>query len=154
MELREEIQKLAESRLADTSHFVVNVSVSSHKGPAKIVVVVDGDQGITIDDCANLSRQLSKALDDTALVNDNYTLEVTTPGLDQPLTSLRQYKKNIGRGLKVKLQDKTVEGNLAEVSEEKIVLNQEIGSGKKKETKNLEIPFSSIDKAFVLVSFK
>ena len=65
------------------------------------------------------------------LIGENFTLEVTTPGTDRPLKLNRQYVKNIGRGLKVHLLDKTiVEGKLAEVSSEHITLEQELGSGK------------------------
>ena len=154
MDLTDKIKQLTESKLADKSLFIVDVVVSVRKGPAKVLVILDGDNGISIDQCADISRELSKALDETGLIDENYTLEVSTPGLDQPLKMTRQYKKNIGRSLKVKLQDHTVEGKLMEISDEKIVLNQEVGSGKKKEIKTLEIPFSAIEKAFVMVSFK
>lgn len=155
MELVDKLIKLATEKLVSPSHFIVNVITSARKGPQKVLVVLDGDEGVSIDDCANLSRELSKALDELNWLEDTYMLEVSTPGLDQPLVMLRQYKKNIGRGLKVKLTTaETVEGKLAEVNEEKITLIQEIGSAKKKETKTTEIPFTSIEKAFVLVSFK
>jgi ribosome maturation factor RimP len=153
MDLTEEIRNLAEAGLAP-GQFVVDVLVSARKGPTKVTVLVDGDNGFTIDDCAELSRQLSKAFDEKGLIDEHFTLEVSTPGLDHPLTLKRQYQKNIGRGLKVKLRDAIEEGKLTEVSEEKITLIQEVGSGKKKETKTIEIPFSDIDKAFVVVSFK
>ncbi len=154
MDVIEEIKKIAVAKLTDKSQFIVDVVVSSRKGPKKILVLLDGDQGITIDDCANLSRELSKAFDELKELEESYMLEVSTPGLDQPLVLHRQFKKNIGRGLKVKLQDKILEGDLTEVFEQKIVLTQQQGSGKKKEMKTIEIPFSEIEKAFVLVSFK
>jgi ribosome maturation factor RimP len=154
MDLVENVRKLAAEKLANPSHFIVDVIASSRKGPQKVLIIVDGDQGVTIDDCATLSRELSKTLDESSWLNESYMLEVSTPGLDQPLILLRQFKKNVGRGLKVKLQDGIVEGKLSEVTEEKITLTQEIGSGKKKETKTVDILFSSIEKAFVLVSFK
>ncbi len=66
----------------------------------------------------------------------------------------RQYQKNIGRKLKVKLAEKTIEGQLTNVDENDITLSQETGSGKNKETTAVQIPFSEIEKAFVLVSFK
>jgi ribosome maturation factor RimP len=153
MELSEEIRHLTESKLPP-GQFLIDIVASSRQGPKKISVIVDGDEGISIDDCAELSRQLSKALDDLGLIEDNYLLEVSTPGVDHPLKLKRQYNKNIGRRLKVKLHDKIVEGKLTEVDEEKITLTQETGAGKKKETQTMVIPFSSIDKAFVLVSFK
>lgn len=118
------------------------------------MVFVDGDRGITIDDCAEISRKLSKALDESPMAMDNYLLEVSTPGVDHPLRLKRQYTKNLGRKLKIKVQDKIVEGRLVEVNEENIVISQETGMGKTKETVTLNIPFSDIEKAFVLVSFK
>lgn len=153
MDLVEQIRKLAESKLAP-GQFIVDVTVSAKKSPGKVLVLVDGDHGITIDDCAEISRQLSKALDESPLFIDNYMLEVSTPGVDHPLTQKRQYVKNIGRKLKVKLPDKTVEGKLTEVKDESISLDQEIGLGKTKEVVSVVIPFSSIEKALVMVSFK
>ena len=154
MEVVEEIKKIALAKLTDKSQFIVDVVVSSRKGPKKILILLDGDQGVTIDDCANLSRELSKAFDELKELEESYMLEVSTPGLDQPLMLHRQFKKNIGRGLRVKLHEKIIEGSLTEVLEQKIILCQEKGSGKKKEIQTIEIPFSDIEKAFVLVSFK
>lgn len=155
MDIAEEIKRMAEEKLVDPSQFIVDIVVSARSGPKKVLVIVDGDAGIGIDDCAALSREVSKALDETGLLGEeSYMLEVSTPGLDHPLKLKRQYRKNIGRKLKVKLPDRTVEGKLEAVTEETITLSQETGSGKKKETKNVDIHFSEIEKAFVLVSFK
>lgn len=154
MEIAEEIRKIAEEKLTGPSQFVVDVIVSSKRGPQKVMIIIDGDNGVNIDDCAKLSRELSTVLDESPLLHESYMLEVSTPGLDQPLKLKRQYKKNIGRKLKVKLQDKIVEGKLLDVTEEKITVEQEIGTGKKKELIPIGIQFSEIDKSFVLVSFK
>jgi ribosome maturation factor RimP len=154
MDLAAEIRRIAEEKLAP-AHFIIEVLVSVKKIPNKIMVIADGDQGFNIDDCAELSRQLAKYLDDhTNLIDSNYLLEVSTPGLDHPLKLKRQYYKNIGRGLKVKLKDRIEEGKLTEVTDEKITLLQETGTGKKKETKVTEIALSEIEKALVQVSFK
>jgi ribosome maturation factor RimP len=153
MDLTEEIRRIVESNLAP-GQFLVDVVTSSRQGPRKIMVLVDGDQGIGIDDCAAISRHLSKSLDEAGLVEDNYTLEVSTPGVDHPLKLKRQYTKNIGRNVKVKLPDRILEGKLSAVTEDKIDLIQQIGSGKKMEEKLVEVPFSEITQAFVLVSFK
>jgi ribosome maturation factor RimP len=153
MDLGEEIRRMAEPQLAD-GQFIVDIIVSDRKGPKKVLVILDGDNGVSIDDCAEMSRHLSKLLDESTLIDENYMLEVSTPGLDQPLKLKRQYQKNIGRGLKVKLHERVLEGTLTAVVDDKIILVQETGSGKKKETKTIEVPFSEIEKAFVLVSFK
>src|SRR4051812_25762982 len=102
MDISEEIKKIAIDKLANESQFIVDVVVSSRKGPKKVLVLIDGDNGITIDDCANLSRELSKTFDELEWMDDSYTLEVSTPGLDQPLVMHRQFKKNVGRILRVK----------------------------------------------------
>lgn len=150
-----EIRSLAEENLSPDK-FVVAVRVSGKKKSAKRVsVIIDGDTGVNIDDCANLSRVLSKAFDERDIFgDDNYELEVSTPGLDQPLAMKRQYARNVGRNMKVVSGDSIVQGKLTEVTADKIVLIQEKGTGKKKVTSEHEIPFSNIDKAFVLASFK
>lgn len=153
-DLSSEIKKVAESFLKDESHFVVDVIVSLRNNPKKLLVILDGDKGISIDDCAELSRNLSNSLDETNLVDGAFVLEVSTPGLDQPLKNRRQYVKNIGRNVKVKTKVNTVEGKLSQVLENSIELLQQIGTGKKKEEKAFEVAFEDIEKTFVLVSFK
>ncbi len=154
MELAEEIRKLAEVNLSPDK-FVVDVVISARKVPGRVLIIIDGDHGITIDDCADLSRIVSKELDERAYFKEgNYQLEVSTPGLDHPLKLKRQYPKNTGRTLKVVGKEATLEGKLKGVTDESIILVQETGAGKKKETKEVVIPFSEIDKTFVLVSFK
>jgi ribosome maturation factor RimP len=153
-DLTAEIKGLAESLLADESHFVVDVIASFRSTPKKLLVILDGDKGITIDDCAEVSRKLSDALDKSSLVEGAFNLEVSTPGLDQPLKNKRQYVKNVGRNVKVKTKVNSVEGKLSNVLENSIELIQQTGSGKKKEEKTVEIAFSDIEKTFVLVSFK
>ncbi|GCC50883.1 ribosome maturation factor [Chryseotalea sanaruensis] len=156
MDLADNIRQLAEGLLSNDSLFIVEVSAVMKRKPGKILVVLDGDDGVSIEDCANLSRKLSESLDEQPEVDENYLLEVTTPGLDQPLKLHRQYKKNIGRTLKVKVKEENTpaEGTLTAVTESAITLSQKSGKGKKAEEKDLTIPFELIDKAFVTVSFK
>jgi ribosome maturation factor RimP len=156
MEIAQKIKELAQSQLQDDAHFVVDVILSKHK-PYKVTVILDGDKGITIDDCTELSRKLSESLDALDLISDNYTLEVGTPGLDQPLKLKRQYAKNVGRNLKVVRKDKSiVQGELIKTNEDTIVVLaavKEKGAKKPTETE-VEIQFNDIEKAIVMVSFK
>ncbi len=154
MEIADRIRELAEKSRKDDSQFVVDVIVSLRKNPKKVLVILDGDHGVTIDDCADMNRALSEALDSERFLDERYLLEVSTPGLEHPLKLKRQYYKNRRRKLRVKTNDATVEGVLTMVTDEAITLQQETGSGKKKVMKNLIIPFSAIEKTFVLVSFK
>jgi ribosome maturation factor RimP len=156
MDVAAKVQELAAGKLSDPSHFVVTVRFLEKQRPARLLVIVDGDNGVTIDVCAQLSRDLSQALDENDLVPQAYTLEVSTPGLDQPLQLKRQYIKNVGRGLKVHLRNKPiVQGRLESATEEKIVIEEQMKNATRSAaTKMTEIPYEDIDKAFVMVSFK
>jgi ribosome maturation factor RimP len=154
MDLVDKVRELAQSCLVDESLFLVEVIISSRSG-SRVLVILDGDKGVTIEVCTKVSRALATMLDESDLIDENYTLEVTTPGLDHPLKLRRQYYKNVGRGFKVHTNSKgLMEGKLAEVNDHKITLQQEVKQGKKIEIKSIEIPFEEIDKAFVMVSFK
>ena len=156
MVLNENIANLARKALLGENQFLLDVVVSSKHGPKKVTVILDGDQGITIEDCAAVSRRLLQSLEEDGMLSEEgLTLEVTTPGLDHPLKMKRQYVKNIGRSLKVQLKDKSVEnGKLVEVTEEGIGLELDVKVGQKSEKKKTEVPFSEIERAIVQVSFK
>ncbi len=155
MILNEKIANLAQQALSGENQFLLDVIVSSKNGPKKVTVILDGDQAITIEDCALVSRGLLKLLEEQGVMDEGFTLEVTTPGLEHPLKLKRQYVKNIGRDLKVQLKDKRVEnGKLVAVAEETIALEQEIKEGKKKELRKTELPISEIERAIVQISFK
>lgn len=144
---------LAESCL-QPGQFLVDV-VASSKNLSKITIVVDGDAGVTIDECGEISRLLSGKLDELDFGTGRYVLEVTTPGLDQPLKLKRQYAKNVGRSLKVRRRDQSqVTGKLSQANEGGIVLLQEIQDGKLRREQEVPVSYEDIDKAFVIVSFK
>jgi ribosome maturation factor RimP len=152
MDVGAKVREIAEGKLADPGHFIVTVKFLDRQRPARLIVIVDGDNGVTIDACAELSRQLSKALDEQDLLPMAYTLEVSTPGLDHPLQLKRQYRKNVGRGLKVHLVNKQiVQGRLESATEDKVVIEEQVKNAVSKTT---EIAYGDIEKAFVMVSFK
>lgn len=153
MDLGEEIKNCAIDHLPN-DQFVVDLTVSSGKGPKKITITIDGDKGVGIDDCALLSRAISTKLEELGLEEQVQNLEVTTPGLDKPLKIIRQYLKNIGRRVKIQWLDKTVEGKLCAATEESVTLQVEKGKGNKKEVTEEVIPYTEIKNTFVLVSFK
>lgn len=154
MVTNERLKELIAQSLADQSHFLVDLVVNSKSNPLKITVVLDGDKGISIDDCATVSRTFSALLDEENSL-ENYALEVTTPGLDQPLKLKRQYVKNIGRDVKIQLKYKKIErGKLVESTEGSIVIEHEVKEGKKKEIKKTTFAFEEIERTLVEVSFK
>ena len=117
------------------------------------MILVDGDECISVDICADISRSVSEELESLNMFEESYTLEVSSPGLDFPLTSERQYNKNIGRQLKIELiSGERVKGDLTRTDNSGITLK--INTGKKKEDEDLFIPFSDIISSKVLVAFK
>jgi ribosome maturation factor RimP len=155
-ELANQIRKTADGLLSGRKFFVLDVTVSSTK-VGRIRLVLDGDKGVTIDDCAEISRELNQLIDGLKLLED-YNLEITTPGVDQPLRNFRQYPKHIGRQLKVEFNDgRSVQGKLLQASQQAIIIEEEVKKVKGKPelpAQPLQIPFENIKKTFVIVSFK
>lgn len=158
MDLSTTITEMAASLLKEPHLFLVDVVISGNRVQKKVVVIIDGDEGTTIEDCAKLSRALSAQLDEEETIPEKYTLEVSTPGVDFPLKLKRQYKKHLGRGFKITLTDKSlVKGKLIGIGDEFIEVEFEEKKdkkSKKKDIKTMELPFDMIDKAFVQISFK
>ncbi|WKK86256.2 ribosome maturation factor RimP [Marivirga arenosa] len=154
--LEEKIQSYLAEIITEPEYFIVDIVISEND-KLKIVVLVDGDNGVSIDFCASVSRQLGHKMEEDEVLEKAYVLEVSSPGLDHPLMNARQYQKNIGRKVKVDTKEsKSIRGELLEVSEDFILVNQEIKEKGKKKIKHEEtkVPFDIIDKTKVLVSFK
>ena len=98
--LQEQIRQTLETYFGDTPYFVVDVTVTPTQ---RISVFADGETNITIDKCAEISRFLENYLETNGLVGEKYWLEVSSPGMDEPLKVPQQYKKTIGREVEVLL---------------------------------------------------
>ncbi|VAW22949.1 Bacterial ribosome SSU maturation protein RimP [hydrothermal vent metagenome] len=123
----------------------------------KIYVEVDGDKGVSLKECIRISREIEHNLDRE---EEDFSLEVTSPDVTNPLRVRRQYVKNINRTLGVKLQDNTtVQGVLKKVTENEIELEwtvrepKPIGKGKITVVKNATIQFEDILEAKVKIIF-
>jgi len=132
--------------------FLVSIKI---KPTNNIKIYLDADGGLGIEKCIRINRALYKIMEEKAMYPDgDFSLEVSSPGIDEPLKLLRQYKKNIGRNVEVITTDDTKkEGKLTDATEEKISIEYTIGKGKKAETKTEEIGFNSIKQTTVLVKF-
>ncbi len=155
-ELRKAIGELVEKHLPDETHFVVEVKLEENAGKTKILILIDADQGVTIQACAKLSRAVSGELEENEMIGEAYVIEVSSPGLDFPLSSARQYQKNIGRELKLTLNSGTdVLGKLLEIDATGLkLLVKKKEKGKKATEEELHYPFAEIKKSIVQVSFK
>ena len=134
----------------EAGYFLVEVRIIPGNN---ISVFIDGDQGVTIDKCVPLNRALYKQLEETALFKDgDFSLEVSSPGLDEPIKLHRQYQKNIGRHLEVTLNDGTkLEGKLVAVTDVEIVLEK--SAGKKKAVVSQTLLFQNIKTTKIQVVF-
>lgn len=154
---KEKIIELLQPYLEDDRIFIVEVIVTASKTRQNITILLDTDEGIKIEECASVSRRLAHFIETNELIVDAYNLEVSSPGIDQPLTFKRQYIKNIGRNLKIQLADGEKDGTLENVTDEGIVFKEEVkkSKGKKVEPKeSIVIPFGNIQQAKVQISFK
>jgi ribosome maturation factor RimP len=115
--------------------FVVDIKISATND---IKVFLDADDGITIEKCTAVNRALYKYIEESGLFPDgNFSLEVSSPGIDQPLKLHRQYLKNVGRKIEVTMNDgNKIEGKLKEVSGDAIELEPINQKGKKRSETN------------------
>lgn len=134
--------------------FAVEVAYIDRKPKPKLSIILDGDKGITIDKCAEVSREIAKRIEENDWIPDAYTLEVSSPGVDRPLVLPRQYAQHIGRKLKLQLKDNSIQtGKLIEVQQEAIVIEPETDKKKTTNTDIITLIIAEIQKANVLISF-
>ena len=154
MDIEKRVTELVEEKIADRPDlFMVDVKMHSN---GKLIILVDGDNGIGIADCAAISRHVGFHLEEENVLEDAYNLEVSSPGIDAPLVLPRQYVKNVGRNLAMKLADGSKkEGKLTGMTEDAVII-EEINNqkGKKAETTESVIPLTQITETKVLISFK
>lgn len=153
MNLKGIIQAFVEELIQGSELFLVDVRISNSGKRNKIAVLLDSDTGISIDQCAKISREISQKIEAGNFDDMSYVLEVSSPGLDEPLKIKRQYLKNRGRELQVILNDDTQKiGTLEDIKEDSIVLS--VSDKKKKEVSSFEFAFRDIKKSNIIVSFK
>ena len=155
--LKQVVEEIVEKHLPDENHFIVEVALSEKAGKTQLNILMDADQGVTIQACGRLSRAVSEELEAKDIMPEAYVLEVSSPGVDYPLNSRRQFQKNIGRELKVTLTDGTeVKGKLLEVSDAgvKLLVKKKKEKGKKATEEELSYAFEEMKKSIVQVSFK
>jgi ribosome maturation factor RimP len=168
MDYKAHITELLQPYLNDGHFYIVDIQVAGRQGGRiKVTILLDSDAGITIDECADISRRLGGQMDEMNFFGEKpFTLEVSSPGVDYPLTFPRQFVRNVDRTLIVTLTDGTTrKGKLTDVAADQIVLDivaEKVSKNKKKADLTAEekpvgptpIPFGQIKKANVEVSFK
>ena len=155
MEFRTQIEELLNTFLAEREDlYLIDLKISAADA---ITVILDGDNGVTLQDCLDASRAIENNMDRE---EHDFSLQVMSAGLSEPLASPRQFRKNIGRELEILLADsKEIEGELTKVEDDKITLvlkyrkPKEVGKGKVDVVEEREILYTEIKKALVAVKF-
>ena len=149
-EMISKIQALLAPLLEGTDMFVTNLQIEPGNN---IKLFLDADEGLNVQKSVSINRQLVAQIDELGWYpNGDYSLEVSSSGVDEPLRSIRQYKKNIGRTLAVtNIEDMEQIGVLKAVTE--VGISLEVKINKKKETALVELPFENIKQSIVQVIF-
>lgn len=147
-------QLLAQALEKNTSLFLLDFSISESN---QIRVILDGDNGVTVEDCMAVSREIEHNMDRE---EHDFALEVMSAGVSEPLQTPRQYKKNQGRQLAVKTKNNTkIEGELVAANDEAITLQwktrepKPVGKGKVTVEKEAVLPYGEIVEAKVMITF-
>lgn len=155
MEFRERVQELVDQYLETREDlFLIELKISAD---SNITVIIDGDQSVSLQDCLDVSRAVEFQLDRE---EHDFSLQVMSPGLSEPLKLPRQFAKNIGRELDVLLNDDTkTQGELKIAGEDSITLELKyrrpklVGKGKEDVVEDRIIPLTEIKKALVVIKF-
>lgn len=154
MTFKEKVNGLiTEALLEKPSVFLVDLAVSDS---FKISVGLDGDNGVALQDCIDISRAIENNLDRE---EQDFSLEVASVGVGTPLKMVRQYKKNVGRMLIVTTNTEKIEAELVEANDVFIILSwkarepKKVGKGKETVQKEQQIPYTEIKEAVVTVTF-
>lgn len=141
---KEKIENIVNEYLQNSPLFLVDVKIIKSN---KITVTIDGDKGVIVDDCVNLSREIEKNMNRD---EEDFELTVTSFGLEESFNMIRQYKKNVGEMVEVSLLDKEkVIGVMKEADDEKILVEKKV----KKEIETILISYKDISKTKLIIKF-
>jgi ribosome maturation factor RimP len=145
-------QKVQALISGNPAHFLVEIRI---KPTNNFKIFIDSDEGIPLSDLISYNRKLYRDMEESGMYPDgDFSLELSSPGLDEPLKLNRQYKKNIGRYVDIVLNDGSKrEGKLTELKEDGIVIEIEEGKGKKKVTRQETLLFTDIKSTKIQIKF-
>ncbi len=121
--MEERVQAIADEVVAEPL-YLVDVVVRGQKGSRVVEIYVDSDEGLSVEQLAKVSREIGFLLESEDAIPGRYNLNVSSPGVDRPLTMLRQLRKNVGRNVSVSFNDnrKHIRGTLTDVGEDNFTI--------------------------------
>ncbi|AFS15575.1 MULTISPECIES: ribosome maturation factor RimP [Mycobacterium] len=145
-----QVIELLDGEFARAGYEIEDVVIDARTRPPRITVIADGDDGLDLDTAATLSRSASALLDGLDTIGDHYVLEVSSPGVDRPLTSAKHFRRARGRKVDVTLSDgSTLTGRIGETNEDAVALVVRTG----RDWAIREISLGDVVKAVVQVEF-
>lgn len=154
MTFKEKVSGVVNEVLAQKpSLFLIDLTITD---AYKIIVTLDGDNGVILQDCIDISRAIESNLDRE---EQDFSMEVASAGATSPLKMPRQFKKNIGRKLKVTTATEKIEAEITEANDAFIVLEwsarepKQVGKGKETVQKRAELKYEDIKEAIVIITF-
>ena len=150
MALKDSLADLIRPAVEEAGFFLEDVFTSNPGNHRIVTCMIDGLKPLSLDEVTIVSRAISELLDESPLLTEAFTLEVTSPGIEGPLTLPRHWTKNLTRIVKVVLNDETeVSGRLTEFDENRAILIENI----KGRMKTHEVSFADIKRANVEIEF-
>jgi len=151
MALKDQISGLVTPAVSDLGFYLEDVHIATPGSHRIVTCIVDGDASLNLDQVTSVSRVISELLDEAAFMGETpFTLEVTSPGVDRPLTQPRHFAKNVDRLLKViKLDGSEITGRILSNTDNDVTLTVVV----KKETTEQTISLTEIKRAVVEIEF-
>ena len=151
MALKDQISELVTPAVSDLGFYLEDVHIATPGNHRIVTCIVDGDASLNLDQVTSVSRVISELLDEAAFMGETpFTLEVTSPGVDRPLTQPRHFAKNVDRLLKIiKLDGSDVTGRILSNTDHDVTLSVSV----KKESTEQTVLLSDIKRAVVEIEF-
>jgi ribosome maturation factor RimP len=151
MALKDQISELVTPAVSDLGFYLEDIHIATPGNHRIVTCIVDGDLSLNLDQVTSVSRVISELLDEAAFMGETpFTLEVTSPGVDRPLTQPRHFAKNVDRLLKiVKLDGSEVTGRILSNTDQDVTLTVTV----KKETLEQTVALADIKRAVVEIEF-
>ena len=151
MALKDQISELVTPAVSDQGFYLEDVHVATPGNHRIVTCIVDGDVSLNLDQVTSVSRVISELLDEAAFMGETpFTLEVTSPGVDRPLTQPRHFAKNVDRLLKIiKLDGSEITGRILSNTDHDVTLTVSV----KKEITEQTVPLADIKRAVVEIEF-
>lgn len=133
MELKNRIMELLAAPLLEEGFDIVEIKLARYRKDSRLQIFVDSDNGVKLDDCARLSRRIETIIEENAVFGSGYTLEVSSPGLDRPLLTARDFRRRVGETIQLIFNDldiAAVKGEL--ISADDVMLELKVSDGTRK----------------------